>query len=67
MKKQTAQIGTYGWLSSGKRGIEGYLYILHRITGIVLLAFLSLHVFVTTPQNVLVYVLKEWILHVRFN
>ena len=50
MKKQATQLGTYGWLSSGKRGLEGYLYLLHRITGIALLAFLVLHVFVTSSR-----------------
>ncbi len=50
MKKHTARLGTLGWLSSGKRGMEGYLYILHRLTGLVLLAFLSLHVLVTSSR-----------------
>lgn len=50
MKKQAVQLGAYGWLSSGKRGIEGYLYLLHRITGIVLLGFLALHVMVTSSR-----------------
>ena len=50
MKKQIARLGAYGWLRSGKRGIEGYLYLLHRITGVVLLAFLTLHVFVTSSR-----------------
>ncbi len=50
MKKHSAGLGTLGWLCSGKRGMEGYLYILHRITGLVLLAFLSMHVFVTSSR-----------------
>lgn len=50
MKKEATQLGIWGWLRSGKRGIEGYLFLLHRITGIVLLAFLSLHVFVTSSR-----------------
>ncbi len=50
MKKRTPRLGTYGWLREGKRGLEGYLYILHRITGVVLLAFLSLHVLVTSSR-----------------
>ena len=48
MNKETTRLGVYGWLSSGKRGIEGYLFLLHRITGIALLAFLCLHVFVSS-------------------
>ncbi len=50
MKKHTARLGTFGWLTSGNRGMEAYLYMLHRLTGLVLLAFLSLHVFVTSSR-----------------
>ncbi len=50
MKKDTSQLGTYGWLRGGRRGVEGYLYILHRITGLVLLAFFSVHVFFTSSR-----------------
>lgn len=34
----------------GRRGFEGYLYILHRISGLALLLFLSAHVFVTSAR-----------------
>ena len=50
MDKFSSQLGTYRWLTAGKRGIEGYLYVLHRITGLVLLAFVSVHVFVTASR-----------------
>ena len=50
MKSYRAQLGTYRWLRGGRRGLEGYLYILHRITGLVLLVFLSLHVFVSSAR-----------------
>ncbi len=50
MKNQTVRPGTLGWLRGGKRGMEAYLYILHRVTGLVLLAFLSLHVLVTSSR-----------------
>lgn len=50
MEKYSSQLGTYGWLRGAKRGIEGYLYILHRVSGVVLLAFLSLHIFVTSSR-----------------
>ncbi len=50
MSKQTARPGTLGWLRGGRRGMEAYLYVLHRITGLVLLAFLSLHVLVTSSR-----------------
>lgn len=50
MKSGTAQLGTYRWLRGGRRGLEAYLYVLHRITGLVLLAFLALHVFVSSSR-----------------
>ena len=50
MNKEAARLGVYGWLRSGKRGIEGYLFLLHRITGIALLAFLCMHVFVSSTR-----------------
>lgn len=50
MKEHTGRLGTFGWLIGGKRGVEGYLYVLHRVTGIVLLGFLSMHVFFTSTR-----------------
>ncbi len=50
MKKQIVRPGTLGWLRGGKRGMEAYLYVLHRVTGLVLLAFLSLHILVTSSR-----------------
>ena len=50
MKNQTVRSGTLGWLRGGKRGMEAYLFLLHRMTGLVLLAFLSLHVLVTSSR-----------------
>ena len=43
-------IGIVGWLMGGRHGFEGYLYVLHRITGVALLLFLSAHVFVTASR-----------------
>ena len=40
-------LGMAGWLTGGRHGFEGYLYLLHRISGVALLLFLSAHVFVT--------------------
>jgi len=42
--------GVVGWLMGGRRGFEGYLYILHRISGLALLFFLTAHVFVTATR-----------------
>lgn len=41
------RLGLIGWLSAGRRGVEAYLYILHRLSGLALLMFLSIHIFVT--------------------
>jgi succinate dehydrogenase / fumarate reductase cytochrome b subunit len=42
--------GIVGWLTGGRHGFEGYLYLLHRISGVALLLFLTLHVFVTSSR-----------------
>ncbi|MDH3712233.1 MAG: succinate dehydrogenase, cytochrome b556 subunit [Gammaproteobacteria bacterium] len=44
------RLGLVRWLTGHRHGIEGYLYICHRISGIVLLLFLSLHVLVTSSR-----------------
>lgn len=44
------RIGIFGWLAGGRHGFEGYLYILHRISGLALLLFLTAHVFVTSSR-----------------
>lgn len=46
-KQYENRIGITGWLMAGRRGFEGYLYLLHRISGLALLLFLTAHVFVT--------------------
>ncbi|MBS3976229.1 MAG: succinate dehydrogenase, cytochrome b556 subunit [Syntrophomonadaceae bacterium] len=40
-------LGLKGWAIAGKYGAERYLYLLHRITGLGLLTYLLLHVYVT--------------------
>lgn len=49
-KRYPNRLGIIGWLQGGRRGVEGYLYLLHRITGIALLLFLVAHVFFTTAR-----------------
>ncbi len=44
------QLGIIGWLRSGRRGVEGYVYLLHRLSGIVLLLFLIAHVVLTSSR-----------------
>ena len=41
------RIGILRWLMGGRPGFEGYLYVLHRISGVALLLFLTMHVFFT--------------------
>lgn len=41
------RLGLIGWLGGGRRGVEAYLYLLHRLSGLTLLLFLSIHLFIT--------------------
>jgi len=41
-------LGAGGWFWAGNYKLERYLYILHRITGLGILLFLSLHLIMTT-------------------
>ncbi len=47
---QRRTVGIYRWLAGGRRGFEGYLYVLHRISGTALLLFLAMHVFFTAAR-----------------
>ena len=42
------RLGIWGWLGGGRWGIERYAYILHRITGLGVLFYFLLHIFVTS-------------------
>ena len=44
------RLGIVRWLTGHRHGIEGYLYLFHRISGIALLLFLSLHILVTSSR-----------------
>ena len=50
MKGYTHGSGMFAWLAGGRRGFEGYLYILHRISGLALLLFVVAHVFLTSTR-----------------
>jgi len=43
-------LGIVGWLGGGRWGIERYLYILHRITGLAILLFFMLHIFASSVR-----------------
>jgi succinate dehydrogenase / fumarate reductase cytochrome b subunit len=40
-------LGLMGWLSGGRYGAERYAYALHRLTGLGVLAYFLMHIFVT--------------------
>lgn len=40
-------LGLWGWLGGGRYGLERYAYALHRLTGLGLLLYFILHIFVT--------------------
>ena len=42
--------GIWGWLGGGRYGIERYAYSLHRLTGIVLILYLPLHLYITSVR-----------------
>ena len=46
------RLGIWGWLGGGRWGMERYLYTLHRLTGLGLLAYFLLHIFVTSARAV---------------
>ena len=44
------RLGIWGWIGGGRWGFERYLYALHRITGLGLLLYFLLHIFVTSAR-----------------
>jgi len=44
------RLGIWGWIGGGRWGFERYLYALHRLTGLGLLAYFLLHIFVTAAR-----------------
>ena len=45
VKQFDNHLGIAGWLAGGRWGVERYLYILHRVTGLGILLFFMLHIF----------------------
>ena len=41
------KLGLWGWLGGGRYGFDRYAYALHRITGLAILAYFLMHIFVT--------------------
>jgi len=44
------RLGIRGWVGGGRWGFERYLYTLHRLTGLALLAYFTMHIFVTSAR-----------------
>jgi len=49
-KQYDNHLGIVGWLGGGRWGLERYLYILHRLTGIGILMFFLLHIFASSVR-----------------
>ncbi len=50
-KGRPNRLGITGWLGGGRWGAERYLYTLHRVTGLGILADFLLHIFVTAARQ----------------
>jgi succinate dehydrogenase / fumarate reductase cytochrome b subunit len=44
------RLGIWGWLGGGRWGVERYLYTLHRVTGLGLLAYFVMHILLTSSR-----------------
>lgn len=44
------RLGILGWVGGRRSGFERYLYTLHRISGLGLLAYFVMHIFVTSAR-----------------
>jgi succinate dehydrogenase / fumarate reductase cytochrome b subunit len=49
-KGRPNRLGIVGWLAGGRWGFERYLYTLHRVTGLGILAYFLMHIFVTASR-----------------
>ena len=47
MQKRKNNLGIAGWLYGGRYGADRYVYALHRITGLGMLFYFLMHIFVT--------------------
>ena len=44
------RLGVWGWLGGARWGMDRYLYTLHRVTGLGILAYFLLHIVVTSSR-----------------
>jgi succinate dehydrogenase / fumarate reductase cytochrome b subunit len=47
MQKRKNNLGIAGWLCGGRYGADRYVYALHRVTGLGMLFYFLMHIFVT--------------------
>lgn len=59
-KKYSNKLGLIGWIGGGRWGVERYLYTLHRITGLGMLFYFILHIFVTSTRVFGIDVWDKW-------
>ena len=52
VKRYPNKLGLMGWVGGGKWGVERYLYTLHRISGLGILLYFFLHIFVTSTRAI---------------
>ena len=46
-QKRKNNLGIAGWIHGGRYGVDRYIYALHRVTGLGILFYFLLHIFVT--------------------
>lgn len=56
-KTHPYKLGIQGWGYAGKYQIERYLYTIHRLTGLGILLYLLMHIFVTSVK---IYGKESW-------
>jgi len=59
IKRHDNRLGLWGWLGGGRWGVERYAYILHRVTGLGILFYFLIHIFVTSFRARGVYLWVE--------
>jgi len=56
IKRYDNRLGIWGWLGGGRWGLERYIYILHRLSGLGILLYFLMHTVVTSLRATGAYV-----------
>jgi succinate dehydrogenase / fumarate reductase, cytochrome b subunit len=59
IKRYDNRLGIWGWLGGGRWGVERYAYSLHRLTGLAILFYFLMHIFVTSLRARGIYLWTE--------